>query len=105
MTDYLDIARRIMAEHDAARSSPHPPPERDDTLEKILKGHAVALYCNRLEQTLWIVADEEDAKLLGEPRGCVYTPGEVEVVVVISDRDTATKIHELKRKFNAKISR
>ena len=63
----------------------HTSPSRN--LERVLKGQAIALYCDSLKQTLWLVADEEDAQLLGERRGLVYTADEIRLVASIDDPD------------------
>lgn len=69
-------------------------------LEKVLKGTAVALYSNLVKQTLWLVADEEDARKLGERRGAVYTADEIRLVTTIDDPQIVKAVHTLKEKFN-----
>jgi hypothetical protein len=71
-------------------------------LEEVLKGGAVELYLVDGE-CLFIVADEEDAAKLGEPRGTVYTAAEVRHIVQIADRDVVAEVHRWKREFNATV--
>ncbi len=71
-------------------------------LERVLKGTAVALYSNLVKQTLWLVADEEDARKLGEPRGTVYTADEIRLVTTIDDPQIVKAVHGLKEKFNVR---
>ena len=71
-------------------------------LEDVLKGRAVELYLAGGDR-LFIVADEDDARLLGEPRGTVYTAAELRRVVQIDDPATVLEIHEWKRTFNARL--
>jgi hypothetical protein len=94
MPDYLSIARRAL---DPAKESPRPEP-----LEEVLKGLAVELWSDATG-CLFIVADEEDANRLGEPRGIVYTAAEVRRVLRIGDPAIVREIHEWKRKFNGGI--
>ncbi len=53
--------------------------------------------------SLFIVADEEDADRLGEPRGTVYTSAELQRVVQILDPAIVREIHEWKRTFNGRV--
>lgn len=46
-------------------------PNEPEPLEGVLKGLAIELWSDRAGR-LFIVADEEDARRLGEPRGTVY---------------------------------
>jgi hypothetical protein len=69
MNDYLEIARQVMRARQAARVSV-------PSLVAILKGQAVEL-CLEDGDRLFIVADEEDAQLLREPRGRSYTAEEM----------------------------
>ena len=69
----------------------------DEPMESVLKGKAVEL-CFQGEQ-FWLVADEEDAVKLGEPRGTVYTAAEARRVIQIRDPESVAEIHELKRRF------
>ena len=78
MPDYLSIARRAL-EGPTKPGQPQP-------LEDVLKGLAVELWSNAAG-SLFIVADEESAKRLGEPRGTVYTSAELRQVVQIRDPD------------------
>ncbi|MGA7414143.1 MAG: hypothetical protein WBW33_26965 [Bryobacteraceae bacterium] len=94
MPDYLTIARRAL---ERPKEVGHP-----EALEDVLKGLAVELWSNAAGR-LFIVADEEDAKRLGEPRGTVYTSAELQQVVQIRDPDIVREIHEWKRKFNGRV--
>jgi hypothetical protein len=49
------------------------------------------------------VADEEDAVLLDEPRGTVYTAAEMRRLVQIEDPAIVLEIHEWKRTFNGRV--
>ena len=74
-----------------------------EPLEAVLKGCAVELWCDVRGEHLWIVADEEDAATLGEPRGSIYTAPEVLQVISIRDRDTVAEIHAWKKQFGGKL--
>jgi hypothetical protein len=71
-------------------------------LDEVLKGQAVELYVAD-GNCLFIVADEEDARRLGEPRGAVYTAAEVRRVLQIQDPDIVLEIHAWKRAFNGRV--
>jgi len=74
------------------------------TLEEVLKGTAIALYCDVVSETLWIVADEEDARLLAERRGVVYTADEVRLIASIdNDPEIIRSVHEFKSTFNVAV--
>lgn len=77
-------------------------PTEPEPLEGVLKGLAIELWSNHAG-CLFIVADEEDARRLGEPRGTVYTADELRRVVQIGDPATVLEIHEWKRKFNGQL--
>ena len=76
--------------------------QEPEPLEGVLKGLAVELWGDRAGR-LFIVADEEDARRLGEPRGSVYTADELRRVVLIGDPATVLEIHEWKRRFDARL--
>lgn len=76
--------------------------EEPEPLEAVLKGRAVELWSDAAGQ-LFIVADEEDARRLGEPRGTVYTAAELRRVVQISDPALVLEIYEWKRRFNGRV--
>jgi len=81
-----------------------PSDKHDDTLEQVLKGTAIALYCDLVQNTLWIVADEEDARRLGERRGVVYTADEIHLVASIdNDPEIIRSVHEFKSTFNVAV--
>ena len=94
MPDYLNIARRAL-EQPKAQSQP-------ESLEDVLKGLAIELWSNDAG-CLFLVADEEDARRLGEPRGTVYTAEEMRRVVQLGDPAIVLEIHEWKRKFDARL--
>lgn len=77
-------------------------PEVTEPLEGVLKGLAIELWSDATGR-LFIVADEQDARRLGEPRGTVYTADEVRRVVEIEDPATVLELHEWKRTFNARV--
>ena len=72
------------------------------SLESVLKGLAIELWSDAAD-CLFIVADEDDTRRLGEPRGTVYTAAEVRRVVQIGDPAIVLEIHEWKRTFNGRI--
>src|SRR5262245_19110142 len=71
-------------------------------LEEVLKGQAVELYRGDGD-CLFIIADEEDAARLGEPRGTIYTAAEVRRVIKIADPSVVAEVHRWKRQFNATV--
>jgi hypothetical protein len=95
MPDYLSIARRAL-------ERPKEPRQPDEPLEDVLKGLAIELWSGAAG-CLFIVADEDDARRLGEPSGTVYTAAEMRRVVQIGDPATVLEIHEWKRTFNARV--
>src|SRR5258708_8409129 len=98
MSDYLKIAREVMRERQIGLG-----PEADKPLETVLRGQALELWSDALGERFWLVADEEDALLLGEPRGNVYTAAEMRLVVQIRDPAVVLEIHEWKRTFNGRV--
>src|ERR1035438_5597245 len=94
MPDYLNIARRAL---ERAKE-----PGQPELLEDVLKGLAIELWSDAAG-SLFIVADEDDAQRLGEPRGTVYTAAELRRVVQIGDPATVLEIHEWKRTFDARL--
>ena len=94
MPDYLSIARRALERREK--------PMQPEPLEDVLKGLAIELWSDAAG-SLFIVADEDDARRLGEPRGTVYTAAEMRRVVQIGDPATVLEIHEWKRKFNGRV--
>ena len=94
MTDYLKIAREALQ-----RRQDQGEPA---SLEAVLKGLAIELWSDAAGR-LFLVADEEDARRLGEPRGEVYTAAEVHMVIQVRDPDTVFEIHRWKREFNGRL--
>jgi hypothetical protein len=94
MPDYLSIARRALERPKGMTQS--------TALEDILKGFAIELWSNSAGR-LFIVADEDDARRLGEPRGNVYAAAEIRRVVQIGDPAIVLEIHEWKRMFNGRL--
>ena len=74
-----------------------------EPLDPVLKGRAIELWCDPLADTLWVVADEEDAARLAEPRGCVYSLAEVRRVVRITDAAVVRQVHAFKRNFDGRV--
>lgn len=97
MSDYLKIARQVMRERQTPRT------ETAEPLEAVLKGQALELWSDALGERFWLVADEEDAVLLGEPRGIIYTATEARRVVQIGDPSVVAEVHRWKRQFNATV--
>jgi len=71
-------------------------------MEYVMKGRAIELWSDA-EGRLFIVADEEDARRLGEPRGTAYTAAEVRRVVQIAEPAIVLEVHEWKRTFNGRL--
>lgn len=94
MPDYLSIARGAL----------EPPRERRQfvALEDVLRGLAIELWSDAAG-CLFIVADEDDARRLGEPRGSVYTAAEMRRELQIGDPAIVLEIHEWKRAFNGRL--
>jgi hypothetical protein len=97
MVSYLDIARRVMRERQ------EPEPDQAVSLEEVFKGVVVELYLVDGDR-LFIVADEEDAVTLNQPRGQVYTAAEARRIIAVNDPAVVAEIHEWKREFNARLS-
>jgi len=92
--DYLSIARLALERpKELAQSA---------ALEDVLKGLAIELWSDAAGR-LFIVADEDDARRLGEPKGNVYTAAEMRRVVQIGDPAIVREIHEWKRKFDGRL--
>lgn len=72
--------------------------------ELFQKGRAMVLASKTLGETVWFVADEEDAQLLREPRGTVYTASEAVSVATVARPETIAEIHRWKRALNATIT-
>ena len=105
--DYLKIARRVMPEQWAKPVCPVDP-DQGETLESVLKGTAISLCCDLVKETLWLIADEEDAEQLmkqGEKRGAIYTADEIRVVVAIDDPAIVAEVHHFKQTFDTRLSR
>lgn len=77
--------------------------EETPSLEDVLKGNAIELWSDARGERFWLVADEADAVMLGEPRGTVYTAAEARRVIQIGDPATVAEIHQWKRQFDATI--
>jgi hypothetical protein len=91
-----DLAETVLAQI-------QPTPERESaSVESVLKGLAVELWSDAAGR-LFIVANEEDARRLGEPRGIVYTAAEVRRVIQIGDPAIVREIHEWKRAFDGNV--
>jgi hypothetical protein len=94
MSDYLSIAREALERPKDLRQFA--------ALEDVLKGSAIELWSDAAGR-LFIVADEDDARRLGELRGTVYTGAELRRVVQIGDPAFVLEIHEWKRAFNGRV--
>ena len=91
-----DLAKTVLGDT-------QPAPELESgSLESVLWGLAIELWSDAAG-CLFIVADEDDARRLGEPRGTVYTAAEMRRVVQIADPAIVLEIHEWKRKFNGRV--
>lgn len=69
-------------------------------LEEVLKGRALELYLTDGDR-LFIVADEEDAATLAEPRGTVYTAAELRRIIRVNDPELVAEVRHWKQEFNA----
>jgi hypothetical protein len=98
MSEYLKIAREVMRERQR-----EPKPESVESLEAVLKGRAVELWSDAMGERFWLVADEDDARLLSEPRGTIYTAAEARRVIQIADPNVVAEVHRWKREFNATV--
>ena len=78
-------------------------PRQSEPLEDVLKGLAVELWSDLAGERLFIVADEEDAAKLGEPRGTIYTAPEVRKIISIRNPEVVAEIHNWKRTFIGKL--
>lgn len=91
-----DLATTVLAEN-------HPMAHQEvGPLEPVLKGMAIELWSNAAG-SLSIVADEDDAIRLRQPRGTVYTASEMRRVIQIGDPALVREIHEWKRLFSGRI--
>lgn len=88
---------------EAMKSDSESEPEGEPELEAVLKGRAIELWSDARGERFWLVADEEDAKRLGEPRGIIYTAAEARRVVQIGDAAVVSEIHNWKRRFEGVI--
>jgi hypothetical protein len=91
-----DLAKTVLAQTQPAAQ------RESGSLESVLRGLAIELWSNSAGK-LFIVADEEDALRLGEPRGTVYTAAEMRRVVQVGDPAIVHEIHEWKRTFNGRV--
>lgn len=78
-------------------------PDSVTPLEDVLKGHALELWSDSLGERFWLVADEDDARLLSEPRGLIYTASEARLIVQIRDSSVVAEVHRWKGQFNATL--
>jgi hypothetical protein len=115
--NYLEMARRALSAHEHAMQSVNDINDQNDIsppvpfscelghepLEAVLKGRAIELWSDTLGERFWLVADDEDASLLGEPRGTVYTAAEARRVVEIADPAVVAEVYRWKRQFNATV--
>jgi hypothetical protein len=91
-----DLAKMVLADT-------QPAAEREcGSPESVLRSIAVELWSDAAGR-LFIVADEDDARRLGEPRGTVYTAAEMRLVVQIGDPAIVLEIHEWKRAFDGRL--
>lgn len=91
-----DLAKTVLADTQPAAE------QESGSLESVLRGLAIELWSDAAGG-LFIVADEDDARRLGELRGAVYTAAELRRVVQIGDPAIVLEIHEWKRTFNGRL--
>ena len=94
--DYLQMADLALADYQAKKL-------REYSLEGTLKGTAVCLALDSTGERLWIVADEEDARRLGEPRGETFTAEEVRIIARIDDPHIVEDIRQFKKLAKAEM--
>lgn len=87
-------------EHSETEFSASDPTEPPPPLELVLKGRVVELWSDLLGECLWLVADEEDARRLGEPRGFAYTATKARLVCRMEDKAVVREVQAWKRSFN-----
>src|SRR5579872_1504943 len=98
--NYVELAKEALPQHQ--RNIP-PQHVTTEPLESVLKGRVIELWSDALGEGFWLVADEEDAARLREPRGTIYTAAEARRVVQISDAAAVAEIHKWKRAHNATV--
>ena len=98
MNELREFVKKLEQRFAAKPDQPEPQP-----LESTLKGLAVELWSDASGR-LFLVADQEDAKLLKEPRGTVYTAAEVRRIIAIGDPAVVAEVHTWKKKFHATVS-
>jgi hypothetical protein len=99
----MDIELYVAGLAEEALKSKLESANQDDSLEAVLKGLAIELWSDALGERFWLVADEEDAVKLGEPRGTVYTAAEARRVIQVGDPASVAEIHRWKRRFDATV--
>jgi hypothetical protein len=88
----IALERRVLAAQEPGQ----------EPLEAVLKGKAIELWSDG--ERFFLIADEEDAARLGEPRGSVYTAAEVRLITRITDAKVVREIHSYKRRFNGGLT-
>jgi hypothetical protein len=91
-----DLAKTVLADTQPASE------QQSRSLESVLRGLVIELWSDAAGR-LFIVADEEDARRLGEPRGTAYTAPEVRRVDQIADPAIVLEIHAWKRAFDGRL--
>ena len=94
--DYLQMADVALADYQARKL-------REQSLESVLKGTAICLALDATGERLWIVADEEDVRRLGEPRGETFTAEEVRIIARIDDPDIVEDLRQFKKLANSEM--
>ena len=98
-----EVAMEVIREHKAEAIDLLSREQLAEALEEVLKGQAVELWSDLAGERLFIVADEEDAAKLDEPRGTIYTAAEVRMIVSIRDPNVVAEIHNWKRTFMGRL--
>jgi len=69
-----------------------------------LKDHAIRIWSELVGEDVWLVADDEDAQRLGEPRGRVYTLAEAKVLAGARRSRQILEVHDWKKTFDAVLT-
>ena len=69
-----------------------------------LKDHAIRIWPELVGEDVWLVAEDEDAHCLGEPRGRVYTLAEARVLAGARRSRQVLEVHNWKKTLDAVLT-